>query len=348
MYCRKCGSELPDNALFCLSCGAKTNEEQPQSKVKKGFIIGALVFAVCSLLLCLLAVAFSFSKDLYRFTLINTLVITVFCILQILFILKADKNNSKLLMIPVCGFILLDIIYWGGLQGCIYYENRLGITMTDPFIYICGISLIIFYFLTTFSAGYKRRVFSILSAVVFIYFIIRWNVLITDFCHRWKINAAISELFHFSSPFYRVILNRMIPIFIRGAFYLSCTLISLGIGFSDKIIKKPKKVRYYPEINDVPVQDAEVSQESEQTTSTSAPAPSAYPPMPGDAKSTGLAVLCFFFPMIGLILWLVWKDQYPLKASSCSKGAIIGVIVYVLLVIAVYSLEFIVIYNIWH
>ena len=46
-----------------------------------------------------------------------------------------------------------------------------------------------------------------------------------------------------------------------------------------------------------------------------------------DAKSMGFAVLCFFFPVVGLILYLVWRNQYPLKASSCGKGALIGVIV---------------------
>lgn len=32
-------------------------------------------------------------------------------------------------------------------------------------------------------------------------------------------------------------------------------------------------------------------------------------------------------------MYLVWKDQYPLKAKSCGKGALIGVIVYVAFVI---------------
>ena len=32
-------------------------------------------------------------------------------------------------------------------------------------------------------------------------------------------------------------------------------------------------------------------------------------------------------PLIGLILYLCWKDQQPLKAKSCGKGALIGVIV---------------------
>lgn len=59
---------------------------------------------------------------------------------------------------------------------------------------------------------------------------------------------------------------------------------------------------------------------------------------PSDAPSTGFAVLCFFFPIIGLILWLVWKNEYPLKAKSCGKGALIGVIV----VVAIYVIAFII------
>ena len=46
----------------------------------------------------------------------------------------------------------------------------------------------------------------------------------------------------------------------------------------------------------------------------------------GDGPSVGFAVLSFFFPLIGLILYLVWKDSCPLKARSCGKGALIGVI----------------------
>ena len=51
------------------------------------------------------------------------------------------------------------------------------------------------------------------------------------------------------------------------------------------------------------------------------------PPMEVDAPNTGFAILGFFFPLIGLILWLMWKDKTPLKAKSCGKGALIGVIV---------------------
>lgn len=48
---------------------------------------------------------------------------------------------------------------------------------------------------------------------------------------------------------------------------------------------------------------------------------------PDDAPSTGFSVLCFFIPVVGLILYLLWHETSPLKAKSCGKGAIIGVIV---------------------
>jgi len=53
-----------------------------------------------------------------------------------------------------------------------------------------------------------------------------------------------------------------------------------------------------------------------------------YGPAAGDARSGGLATLGFFFPMIGFILFLVWRGTTPLKARSAGKGALIGVITY--------------------
>lgn len=45
-----------------------------------------------------------------------------------------------------------------------------------------------------------------------------------------------------------------------------------------------------------------------------------------DAPSTGFAVLGFFIPIAGLILYLINKDSSPLKAKSAGKGALAGVI----------------------
>ena len=45
-----------------------------------------------------------------------------------------------------------------------------------------------------------------------------------------------------------------------------------------------------------------------------------------DEPNSGLAFLSFLLPIVGLILWLTWKDSHPLKAGSCGKGAAWGFI----------------------
>jgi len=47
-----------------------------------------------------------------------------------------------------------------------------------------------------------------------------------------------------------------------------------------------------------------------------------------DSGSAGWAVLGFFFPIVGLILYLVWKDDKPNSSKQAGKGALISVIVY--------------------
>ena len=48
-----------------------------------------------------------------------------------------------------------------------------------------------------------------------------------------------------------------------------------------------------------------------------------------ESESTvGYAVLGFFVPIVGLILYLIWMDERPKAAKSAGKGALISVIVY--------------------
>ncbi len=48
---------------------------------------------------------------------------------------------------------------------------------------------------------------------------------------------------------------------------------------------------------------------------------------PGDSASVGWAFLGFFIPIVGLILYLIWKQDYPVKAHSAGKGALVSVVV---------------------
>lgn len=60
--------------------------------------------------------------------------------------------------------------------------------------------------------------------------------------------------------------------------------------------------------------------------------PRAYPASTSaDTGSFGWAVLGFFVPIAGLILWLVWKDTRPRDSVRARNGFITGLIVSVVL-----------------
>lgn len=59
-----------------------------------------------------------------------------------------------------------------------------------------------------------------------------------------------------------------------------------------------------------------------------------------DAPSTGIAVLGFFVPLAGFIMWVTWKYMMPQKAKSAGKGALIGFITYAVLVAAYFVAYF--------
>ncbi len=65
------------------------------------------------------------------------------------------------------------------------------------------------------------------------------------------------------------------------------------------------------------------------------PAYGAYPPpvyqqppqnTPEDKGGCLWGGLCFLFPIVGLILYLVWRQDKPNTARSCGIGAIVGVV----------------------
>ena len=50
-----------------------------------------------------------------------------------------------------------------------------------------------------------------------------------------------------------------------------------------------------------------------------------------DTGSFGWAVLGFFVPIVGLVLWLVWKDTKPRDSRQSRNGFIAGIVVQVII-----------------
>ena len=66
-----------------------------------------------------------------------------------------------------------------------------------------------------------------------------------------------------------------------------------------------------------------------------------------DQSSPGLAVLSFFFPLIGIIMFFVWSKTYPLRAKSCLNGSIIGFIIGIVFYIMIIGCGVALIDEIW-
>ena len=57
-----------------------------------------------------------------------------------------------------------------------------------------------------------------------------------------------------------------------------------------------------------------------------------------EGGTAGWAILSFFFPIVGLILFIVWKDSKPKSARAAGKGALISVIAVILLYVLVFCI----------
>lgn len=61
-----------------------------------------------------------------------------------------------------------------------------------------------------------------------------------------------------------------------------------------------------------------------------------------EGSTVGWGILGFFLPIVGFILWLVWKDEHPARSRSAGIGClvsiclgVVGVILYVVLVFVI-------------
>ena len=52
----------------------------------------------------------------------------------------------------------------------------------------------------------------------------------------------------------------------------------------------------------------------------------AHPGYSQNVPSLGIAILGFLFPLIGLIMYIVWLNSLPFRARSAGKGALASVI----------------------
>ena len=56
-----------------------------------------------------------------------------------------------------------------------------------------------------------------------------------------------------------------------------------------------------------------------------------------DEPSSGFFVLSCLIPIVGLILYIIWYKDYPLKAKSCLKGLITSIVIYFVFLCCIFA-----------
>lgn len=69
-------------------------------------------------------------------------------------------------------------------------------------------------------------------------------------------------------------------------------------------------------------------------------------PASNDKRSVGFGILSFLVPVLGLVLYLIWKDKLPERAKGCGIAALFGVVFAVIrAILYAFSGDFNVYYN---
>ncbi len=335
MFCPKCGKELRDGASFCNQCGASLQEtpitvSEPNNVLMKNDSAYSRPIQTVAIMLSAIALLFALLPRIIGY--VNLLDAIVFAIIpgitMLIFCCRLSKINPIFTGIPKAFVLLAEVISF-----LIY-----GASLASPVSPILPLLSAVLYFYAFSNKETTRKIFRIITTVIIcvstilsivnlirqIHVAMRLN---TDYLFILEIiaNSVLLILLMFGNKSKVVeeiktndnvynVQNRSISMFCPncGVHFLA------GKRFCDQCGSELKEVIGTSTINSQRINGQ-------------------------DAPSTGFAVLGFFFPVVGLILYLVWKDTMPLRAKSTGKGALAGAITGVALTILIYVVYFIII-----
>lgn len=316
MFCIKCGNEIPDGAQFCPKCGTnvingplketQVNKEKERLSISIGIVVLSAILSILSVICSISLFAGKYGVNLH-----TRPYVYAYCIFSLLIVVGCILLKRTPIFITILGCIIavfdLSTIF-NFLNSYFVFRGSflLGLNVIRFLIPFTFVILVI----GIFVKGNVRKVCSMLAVILFT---------ISSIILTLQTVSAIGN------PFFYGLASPRIPLYIRVLWYLCYAVAALGIFLSTPWDRKDTVVTY---VNNPA---GGVNQGTLQSQS--------------DASSGGYAVLCFFFPVIGLILYLVWKDQFPMRAKSCGKGALAGVIIYVALIILLYIIQYALIFS---
>ena len=324
MNCPKCGKEVRDDTMFCTQCGASMqnfpvitlNKSEKMSndagvRYSSSSQKTAIILSAFVLLFAVIQRVFFFicSQSLESFLVLPEIVMLIMCCLL-------HKINPAITGIPKAITLLTDAI--------IAIFAHLPFSPLEFLIsWLPSIMLIVFYFLSFSNKKASGKVFRVLSTILL--------VLMTGSSVFGNIRIWIDTKAYWESGWLRLL---FIPSSVASASLL-ILLMFTDKGTASKqvktsIVSNPNQISasnmFCPNCGmRFPVGKKFCDQCGRELKEAFGQINSGCQNVI-DASSGGFGVLGFFFPIVGLILYLVWKENLPLRAKSAGKGALIGAI----------------------
>ena len=343
MFCSNCGKQLEDGDKVCGFCGvpvqsesnvtlSKDKPDKTHSNVEKNANIEIPSYfkkaALVSAVIYILSRFMVYIVDIFdgQRTMIGVpFYISLLCIISLVMILGLLVLNSKnkiILAVPKI-FIIIStipvIIFFYRYSGIAsLFSDFFKAVFIYPTNFVAAIDDCIVFVVLCIMALSKNKTLVKFCGFILILTVLRHTVS-TIYLTHYEFTMILEDLFSLES------LNIVLWIIAKISFYVYEVCIFF-IMWSMSVCGKQV-------VHTVGNENAIRNVTVENTTNTNEL----------DEPSTGINVLCFFIPIIGLTLYFAWKSMYPKKAKAALKVAVIGFLVWtVLSVVLRLSIEFIV------
>ena len=361
MYCISCGSMIEDGTRFCPSCGADqlaapaANAVSPvnagqgiRTRSKKpivgmaviAFILSILAFFIRQITSFLMMNDYGMEIDLLSYIGRNILNIALFALLPVilaaLFMIFCgfiDRGARALTGVPmIITTLLLPVSILLGKYGGFYL-------FLDIILFVFSVLFLIFYMIAVTGKFRSGSTGKILTTIFGCLLGLIYLADIGGYAGRFFILSTFGNLLGFAARVLTVAAMIMIVYYTAkpdvraaapaGNVYNSVTKFCPACG-----------ARFTEDKKFCDHCGSELSRMAQPAPGYAYQAASTASAQ--DAPSGGFAALGFFFPLIGLILYIAWKDQTPLRAKSCGKGALAGFITSTVL-----SVLLVIVYFVW-
>lgn len=339
MYCSNCGAKCLDDAQFCIKCGQKLAYTQNEDARYSADGVSEQAGSIESATEHRSNDSRTEEGATHR---IRFPVAGIFFTLHGIFFLYCSMHMNGDLRAPFIGIVSFTWQTWLSLLLLFASATLLFLKKTRPFsaiLLVYSIWNVIYYIAEAFRSipddiqnyyprAFLSTLFDVLakSAIALSYGMLAFLAIMAFMIKENSLSDIAKRFWYIPGSLFCLV--TILILLLRGEIsqYIITELVFplTETIFSGWWLTHPYKIQRPPAGNHLQSTRTPSYAQGENVASGANPNNN-----PCDAPSLGYAALGFFIPVAGLILYLVWKEQTPLRAKSAGKGALVGVIVWI-------------------